>query len=246
MNGAVLITGGAKRLGAAMARAIAGAGYKVVVHANHSVEAAAALAAELGGFFVLGDLSQPDSGAKIIDEAVQKAGPLVGLINNASRFEFDSPTTVSAESIAAHMAPNLIAPMLLTKRFAERLTLEHGVVINILDQKLSNLNPDFFSYTLSKAALAAGVEMCAMALAPRIRVCGIAPGLTMKAPKQSDQKFEAAWRANPLQRGSAPEDIARAALFILQTPAITGTVITVDGGEHLMRRSRDVGLLSGE
>jgi NAD(P)-dependent dehydrogenase (short-subunit alcohol dehydrogenase family) len=246
MNGSVLITGGARRLGAAMARAIAGAGYTVVIHANHSVAEAAALAKELNGFFLLGDLSKPETAAQIIDEAVQKAGPLCGLINNASRFEFDSPATVSAEAIAAHMAPNLIAPILLTKFFAARLALERGVVINILDQKLSNLNPDFFSYTLTKAALAAATEMCAMALAPRIRVCGIAPGLTMKAPKQSDQKFAAAWRANPLQRGSAPEDIARAALFILQTPAMTGTVITVDGGEHLMRRSRDVGILSGE
>jgi NAD(P)-dependent dehydrogenase (short-subunit alcohol dehydrogenase family) len=246
MNGAVLITGGAKRLGAAMARAIAAAGYTVVIHANHSVDEAARLAAELNGSFVLGDLSRPESAGEIIAEAAQKAGPLFGLINNASRFEFDSPASVSAESIAAHIAPNLIAPMLLTKHFAERLTLERGVVINILDQKLSNLNPDFFSYTLTKAALAAGTEMFAMALAPRIRVCGIAPGLTMKAPRQSERKFEAAWRANPLQRGSAPEDIARAALFILQTPAMTGTVITVDGGEHLMRRSRDVGLLSGE
>jgi NAD(P)-dependent dehydrogenase (short-subunit alcohol dehydrogenase family) len=144
------------------------------------------------------------------------------------------------------MAPNLVAPVLLTKHFTARLTLERGVVINILDQKLANLNPDFFSYTMSKAALAAATEMFAMALAPKIRVCGIAPGLTMKAPKQTEEKFETAWRANPLQRGSTPEDIARAALFILQTPSITGTTIYVDGGEHLMRRSRDVGLLSGE
>jgi len=246
MKEAVLITGGAKRLGAAMARAIAAAGYKPVIHANKSADAAKALAEELGGVFVLGDLADPTAPSRIIDEALQKAGPLYGLINNASRFIFDSAASVSTESIAAHMAPNLTAPVLLTKHFVARLTLERGVVINILDQKLSNLNPDFFSYTLTKAALAAATEMLAMALAPRVRVCGIAPGLTMKAPNQTEQKFEKAWRANPLQRGSAPEDIARAAVFILQTPSITGTTITVDGGEHLMRRSRDVGLLSGE
>jgi NAD(P)-dependent dehydrogenase (short-subunit alcohol dehydrogenase family) len=246
MNEAVLITGGAKRLGAAMARAIAAAGYKPVIHANKSADAAEALAEELGGVFVLGDLADPTAPSRIIDEAVQKAGPLYGLINNASRFEFDSAASVTAKSIAAHMAPNLTAPVLLTKHFVARLTLERGVVINILDQKLSNLNPDFFSYTLTKAALAAATEMFAMALAPRVRVCGIAPGLTMQAPNQTAQKFETAWRANPLQRGSSPEDIARAAVFILQTPSITGTTITVDGGEHLMRRSRDVGLLSGE
>jgi NAD(P)-dependent dehydrogenase (short-subunit alcohol dehydrogenase family) len=245
MNG-VLITGGAKRLGAAMARAVAAAGYRPVIHANKSTVEAAALAEELGGAFVLGDLADPTAPSRIIDEAVQKAGPLYGLINNASRFVFDSGTTVTAETIAAHMAPNLVAPVLLTRQFASRLTLERGVVINILDQKLANLNPDFFAYTMSKAALAAATEMFAMVLAPRVRVCGIAPGLTMQAPNQTEQKFEKAWRANPLQRGSTPEDIARAALFILQTPSITGTTIYVDGGEHLMRRSRDVGILSGE
>jgi NAD(P)-dependent dehydrogenase (short-subunit alcohol dehydrogenase family) len=242
----VLITGGAKRLGAAMARALAAAGYGVVVHANRSAAAAEILAAELGGAVVLGDLSDPTAPARIIDEAVRKVGPLYGLINNASRFELDRAGTITAEMIAAHMAPNLVAPVLLTQAFAAALTLERGVVVNILDQKLANLNPDFFSYTLTKAALAAASEMFAMALAPKIRVCGIAPGLTMIAPKQTEERFEKAWRANPLQRGSAPEDIAEAALFILKTPSVTGTTLYVDGGEHLMRRSRDVGILSGE
>jgi NAD(P)-dependent dehydrogenase (short-subunit alcohol dehydrogenase family) len=116
-------------------------------------------------------------------------------------------------------------------------------VINILDQKLSNLNPDFFSYTLAKAALAAASEMFAMALAPKIRVCGIAPGLTMISNLQTPERFETAWRDNPLRRGAAPQDIAAAALYILNTPSITGTTLTVDGGEHLMRRARDVGFL---
>jgi NAD(P)-dependent dehydrogenase (short-subunit alcohol dehydrogenase family) len=133
--------------------------------------------------------------------------------------------------------------VLLTRYFAANLTLPHGVVINMLDQKLVNLNPDFFSYTLSKAALAAATEMFAMALAPKIRVCGIAPGISVRAPNQTEEKFEKAWRANPLQRGSTPEDIASAAVFILQTPCMTGTTLFIDGGEHLMRRSRDVGML---
>ena len=240
MKQTVLITGGARRLGAAMARALAASGYGVVIHANRSVEEATALAAELSGHVVLGDLASPETPARLIDQAIQKAGPLHGLINNASMFEFDKAGTITASSIAAHMAPNLTAPVLLTQHFAETLVLEHGVVINILDQKLSNLNPDFFSYTLTKAALAAATEMFAMALAPKIRVCGIAPGITMKAPKQTDEKFQKAWRANPLRRGAAPDDIAAADLFILQTPSVTGTTLTVDGGEHLLRRSRDV------
>jgi NAD(P)-dependent dehydrogenase (short-subunit alcohol dehydrogenase family) len=242
MTGAVLITGGARRLGAAMARAVAGAGYTPVIHANHSATDAIALAAELGGHAILADLADPAAPEKLIFEAIAKAGPLYGLINNASRFEFDLAATVTAEAIAAHAGTNLTAPVLLTRYFAASLTLPHGVVINMLDQKLANLNPDFFSYTLSKAALAAATEMFAMALAPKIRVCGIAPGITVRAPNQSQEKFEKAWRANPLQRGSTPEDIARAALFILQTPCITGTTLFIDGGEHLTRRIKDVGL----
>lgn len=243
MDGAVLITGGARRLGAAMARGIAAAGYQVVIHARETSDEATALADEIDAKLVFGDLADPAAPQRIIAEAVQKAGPLFGLINNASRFEYDAAASVTAEQIAAHMAPNLVAPVLLTKYFAAAQSLERGVVINILDQKLSNLNPDFFSYTLAKAALAAASEMFAMALAPNIRVCGIAPGLTMISTMQTPERFEAAWRENPLRRGAAPEDIAAAALYILSTPSITGTTLTVDGGEHLMRRSRDVGFL---
>ena len=113
-------------------------------------------------------------------------------------------------------------------------------------QKLSNLNPDFFAYTLSKAALAAATEMMAQAFAPAIRVCGIAPGLTLPGAKQTPERFARAWRANPLGRGAAPEDIAAAALFIVQTPSLTGTTLTVDSGEHLLHRGRDVAFLSPE
>jgi NAD(P)-dependent dehydrogenase (short-subunit alcohol dehydrogenase family) len=242
MKQAVLITGGAKRLGAAMARALAGAGYQVVIHANNSVAAAEALAAELGGRVVVGDLADPAVPARLIAQA----GPLFGLINNASHFVFDRPGSVTAAGMAAHLGPNLIAPVLLAQEFAAQAGLERGVIINILDHKLQNLNPDFFAYTLSKAALAAAGEMMAMAFAPKVRVCGIAPGLTMPGPKQSAEKFALAWRANPLGQGAKPEDIARAALLILATPSMTGTVITVDGGEHLQHRMRDVAFLAPE
>ena len=242
MNGAVLITGGARRLGAAIARAVAGLGYPVVIHAHRSSREAQSLAEALGGHVVSGDLSDPATPERLIEQAMAKAGPLFALVNNAAHFDYDKPATVTAGHLAAHAGPNLTAPVLLTRHFAARLTLPQGVVINMLDQKLANLNPDFFSYTLSKAALAAATEMFAMALAPRIRVCGIAPGISLPAPRQSEEKFEKAWRANPLRRGSTPEDIARAAVFILQTPSMTGTTVYIDGGEHLMRRTRDVGL----
>jgi NAD(P)-dependent dehydrogenase (short-subunit alcohol dehydrogenase family) len=237
----ILITGGARRLGAAMARALVAAGYPVILHAHRSVAEAEALAAELRARVLLGDLADPAVPARLLDEA----GPLSGLINNASRFEFDRPGTATAESLAAHMAPNLIAPVLLAQGFAAQAPAA-GVVINILDQKLSNLNPDFFSYTLSKAALAAATEMLAQALAPNIRVCGIAPGITLPGATQSPERFERAWRANPLGRGATPEDIAAAALFILRTPSVTGTTLTVDGGEHLTHRARDVAFLAPE
>ncbi len=243
MDGAILITGSVRRLGEAMARAIVAAGFKVVLHGRAPTDEIYRLASELDVPMVFGDLADPAVPERMIAHAIERAGPLAGLINNASRFEFDSVTSVTAESLAAHLAPNLIAPVLLTKYFAAAQTLERGVVINILDQKLTNLNPDFFAYTLSKAALAAATEMSAIALAPKIRVCGIAPGLTMISHLQTPERFEEAWRANPLQRGPTPEDIARAALMILQTPSMTGTTITVDGGEHLMRRVRDVGFL---
>jgi NAD(P)-dependent dehydrogenase (short-subunit alcohol dehydrogenase family) len=246
VSGAVLITGGARRLGAAIARAVAAAGYRPVIHARTPDQDANNLAAELGGTVVLGDLADPATPARLIAESIEKAGPLFALINNASRFVFDNAATVTAESIAAHIAPNLTAPVLLAQAFAAARTLENGVVINILDQKLTNLNPDFFAYTLSKAALAAAGEMLAMALAPNIRVCAIAPGIALPGPHQSDERFQAAWRANPLRRGATPADIAAAAVFLLQTPAITGATITVDGGEHLTHRARDVAFLPGQ
>lgn len=234
----VLVTGGARRLGAAMARALAAAGYPVVIHARQADDDARALCDELGARLVLGDLADPDVPARLVAEA----GKLGGLINNASRFEFDSPAGVTAAGILAHIGPNLIAPVLLAQAFAATRPTA-GVIINILDQKLSNLNPDFYSYTLTKAALAAASEMMAQAYAPDIRVCGIAPGITLPPPGMTGERFAQVWRANPLKRGAAPEDIAQAALYIMRTPSVTGTTLVVDGGEHLMHRPGDVSFL---
>ena len=237
----ILITGGARRLGAAMARFLVASGYEVIIHAHQSVAEARALAEELGARVLLGDLADPETPARLIGEA----GPLLGLINSASRFTFDRPATTTAATIASHIGPNLVAPILLTQAFAAQ-NPERGVVINILDQKVANLNPDFFAYTLTKTALAAATEMMAQAFAPNLRVCGIAPGLTLPGAKQSEEKFERAWRANPLRQGASPDDIAATALFIFKTPSITGTTITVDGGEHLLHRQRDIAFLAPE
>jgi NAD(P)-dependent dehydrogenase (short-subunit alcohol dehydrogenase family) len=237
----ILITGSGRRLGAVLARALVAAGYPVVIHARESAAEAQALGEELGARVVLGDLADPAVPARLIAEA----GPLSGLINNASRFEFDTAGTTTAAALAAHFAPNVIAPVLLAQAFAAQ-EQKNGVIINMLDQKLTNLNPDFFAYTLSKAALSVATEMMAQSFAPSIRVCGIAPGLTLPSTLQTPARFEQAWRDNPLRRGAAPEDIAAAALFILRTPSITGTTITVDGGEHLTRRLRDISFSKGE
>lgn len=243
--GAALITGGARRIGAAIARHLAARGRSVVIHHRASGAEAADLIAEIEaqggrGFSIQADLSIPAEVERMISEARSLAGPLGVLVNNASHFVFDKPVSVTVESMAAHISPNLVAPVLLARDFAASLKDGRGVIVNILDQKLINLNPDFYSYTISKAALAAATEMLAMALAPDIRVCGVAPGLTMIAPKQSQEKFDRSWRSMPLRQGSAPEDVARAVQFVIDTPSITGTTLYVDGGEHLMHRGRDV------
>jgi NAD(P)-dependent dehydrogenase (short-subunit alcohol dehydrogenase family) len=235
----LLITGGAKRLGAAMARGLVAAGYPVILHAHRSTAEAEVLGRELGARVLVGDLADPEVPARL----VAQAGALGGLINNASRFEFDRPDSVTAEALGAHFGPNLVAPVLLARAFAAQGPAA-GVIINILDQKLTNLNPDFFSYTLTKAALAAATEMMALAFAPNIRVCGIAPGIALPGPGQTPARFEQAWRANPLKRGATPEDIAAAAVFLVGTPSVTGVTITVDGGEHLLHRPRDVAFLA--
>ncbi|WP_288038289.1 SDR family oxidoreductase [Acidiphilium sp.] len=249
-EGAALVTGGAKRLGAAIVRSLSQAGFPVVIHHRASPGEAESLAAELraqGGVahVLAADLADPAAVESLIARAEALAGPIGVLVNNASRFEFDSAASVTAGSIAAHMAPNLAAPVLLARDMAARIGGRQGVIVNLLDQKLANLNPDFFAYTLSKAALAAATEMLAMALAPAIRVCGVAPGLTLIAAKQSEENFRRGQSATPLRRGSQPEDIARAVRFIVETPSVTGTTLYVDAGEHLMRRQRDVSFNAG-
>ncbi len=243
----VLITGGAKRIGAAIARALSADGWHVVVHFHRSEAEAVALAEELragGGRCDILQADLADAGAVL--ELVPRAGPLDCLVNNASRFAFDDIGSVTAESLNAHMGPNLVAPLLLSQAFAEQAPAgregekSDRCIINLLDQKVKNLNPDFLSYTLSKVALAGLTEMLAMALAGRVRVCGVAPGLTLISGKQTEQSFARAWAATPLGRSSTPAEVAACVRFILATPSITGQVIVLDGGESLQRRARDV------
>ena len=250
---AALVTGAAKRLGAAIVRGLSTSERAVVIHYHGSADEAESLRDALvragrRAFLLGADLSDSTAVEGLIARAEALAGPLDVLVNNASHFVFDRPQSITAATIAAHMAPNLVAPLLLARDFAASCAGRagaSGVIVNILDQKLSNLNPDFFAYTLSKAALAAATEMQAMAFAPMVRVCGVAPGLTLIGARQSAENFARGQAATPLQRGSTPEDIAAMVRFIVDTVSVTGTVFYVDAGEHLMRRQRDVSFEPG-
>jgi hypothetical protein len=184
----------------------------------------------------------------LIAQARASLGVIGVLVNNASLFEYDALTQdapLSLELFEQHWRTNTFAPMVLTQQFAQQLPDEQkGVVVNLLDQKLFNPNPDFLSYTLSKAALQQATVLSALALAPRIRVMGIAPGLSLRSGEQSDVDFAQKHGQTLLQRGSMPADIAHALLYVLSAPSMTGTTLLVDGGQHLTPSPRDVMFLS--
>jgi len=237
-----LVTGAGKRLGAAIAKALAADGYKIWVHFNRSAEDAGRTVEDIrmaGGKAeaVQFDLAETSS----LPQLVRGLGRIDVLVNSASVFDHDTADRLDPADMQRILKINLVAPCLLASVMAEAHSSRNsGCVINLLDQKLFNLNPDHFSYTLAKAGLHAATETMAMQFAPRVRVNGIAPGLTLPAPDMKDAEFEAAHRNNPMQGGSTPEDIVRTVRFILASPAMTAETILVDGGEHLMRRHRDV------
>jgi NAD(P)-dependent dehydrogenase (short-subunit alcohol dehydrogenase family) len=166
---------------------------------------------------------------------------LTCLVNSASLFKLDRAPTATAELFDVHMAVNLRAPMLLSQALARQLPEgETGLIVNLLDQKLFNLNPDFLTYTLSKVGLQGLTSLLAQAFAPRLRVAGIAPGLTLRSGSQTDARFEEQHTQNPLGVGVTSEDLVRALRFIVATPTYTGDVMIVDSGEHLTGRPRDI------
>ncbi len=245
MKRTVLITGAARRVGAAIARSLAADGWNVVVHYNNSSAAAERLADEIrkaGGVCDLqqADLRQRTEVEGLIDRCAALHGSLDCLINNASVFYYDDIATVSWDSLHEHLASNLIAPVFLCRDFVRRSTGTDGCIINILDQKVVNLNPDFLSYTIGKIGLAGLTETLAMALSGRIRVCGIAPGLALISGKQTEASFQKAWHAPPLGRGTTPDEIAACVRYILASPGMTGNTIFLDGGESVAGRARDV------
>jgi NAD(P)-dependent dehydrogenase (short-subunit alcohol dehydrogenase family) len=236
---AALVTGGGKRLGRAIALALAGAGFDVAVHYNASAreaeETVAAIRARGRAAATLGaDLAREAETATLLARAQAALGPIGVLVNNASVFERDEWHSVTRASWDAHIEPNLRAPFVLTQAFAAALpATAEGVVINLLDQRVFSLTPHFVSYTLSKAGLWALTQSMALALAPRIRVNGIGPGPALPSPRQSAAQFARQAASVPLGRGTSPEEVARAALAILALPAMTGQMLALDGGQHL-------------
>ena len=245
-----LVTGAGKRIGRAIALGLAAAGWDVAVHYRASAaeaEDTAAAVRALGRRAVTLQCDLRDEAATraLVGRAIDAFGSLVCVVNNASQFEFDSATEFSPSLLAGLMQANVAAPLLLAQALhAATPSGSQAVVINLLDQKLDNLNPDFLSYTLSKAALQTATTMLAQALAPTVRVVGLSPGLTMVSGDQTQAGFAKAHTATPLQRSSEPQDIADAVCYLAGARAVTGTTLLVDGGQHLMPLARDVMFLT--
>jgi NAD(P)-dependent dehydrogenase (short-subunit alcohol dehydrogenase family) len=243
---AALVTGAGQRLGRAFALALASDGWFVFVHHKASAAEAKRTVADIvaaGGKAraVRADLSSAKQAGSLIDKCQVKGVALSCLVNSASLFAFDAAPHAGPELFDKHMAVNLRAPMLLAQALARQLPDgETGVIVNILDQKLWNLNPDFLTYSLSKIGLQGLTTLLAQAFAPRLRVAGIAPGLTLRSGKQTDERFRQQHTQNPLRVGVEPDDLVRALRFILATPTFTGDTLIVDSGEHLTGRPRDI------
>lgn len=249
----VLVTGAAKRLGREIALALAAGGWQVAVHYRGSAEDAAATVADCAraapasaGFDTFqADLADEAAVRTLLPRVVARFGTVDAVVNNASVFEHDTVASFSYEALTAHLRANTGAPVLLAQALHDHLKQRaaQGAVVNLLDQKLWNQNPDFFSYTLSKAALEAATTMLAQALAPQLRVVGVAPGLTLTSHLLSQEKFEQLHKLSPLGRSSTPADVASAVKFALENGSITGTTLLVDGGQHLMKFERDFSLM---
>jgi len=248
-----LVTGGARRLGREIALELAAHGWDLALHYHRSADEAAATVQELrrrgaAAEAFAADLADEPACRALVPALLQRCGRLHAVVNNASLFEADDVHSFSPALMERHWRANVAPAVLLAQALHRHLEAvqDSGCVVNLLDQKLWNPNPDYLSYTLSKAALESANTLLAQALAPRLRVCGVAPGVTLPSGPMDAAGFEAARRMTPLHRSSTPADVARAVRFLLESPAITGTTLLVDGGQHLAHQPRDVMFLSGE
>jgi len=244
--GVALVTGAARRIGRHIALALARAGWDVAVHYHRSADEAQAVVREIEALgrravALQGDLADEDRVRQLVAAAAGALGRVNCVVNNASLFDYDDAASFGNQRLLQHMSANVGAPVLLAQALFDATPAgTRAVVINLLDQKLYNPNPDYLSYTLSKAALHSATTLLAQALAPRVRVVGVAPGITMVSGDQSAEQFGAAHQVTPLGKSSTPDDVAAAVCYLAGAGAITGTTLLVDGGQHLLPLSRDV------
>jgi NAD(P)-dependent dehydrogenase (short-subunit alcohol dehydrogenase family) len=246
MTKIALVTGSAKRLGEAIALDLARRGFAIAAHYNASKAQAEAVAAAIraqGGEVELfpADLGDPAEADALLPAVVKRMGAPNLLVNNASIFAFDTIESVTRHSWDAHIAVNLAAPLFLSQAFARHLPQGvEGNIVNMIDERVWKLTPNFTSYTVSKAGLWTLTQTLAQALAPRIRVNAIGPGPTLKSIHQSDEDFARQTAALPLERGAGLDEICSALAFFLETPSLTGQMIALDGGQHLAWQTPDI------
>lgn len=234
----VVITGASRRIGRAIVIQLAKAGWNIALHYKNSEQEARDLAAAIEAMgrkavLIQADLEKPEEAQGLISQAAENLGTITGLINNASVFEPDDIATLTIGSFNRHLNTNLLAPVLMAQAFAAQIGSEKGNIVNLIDQRVMNLRPDFQSYTLSKSALWTFTQTAAMELAPNIRVNAVAPGPTLPNSRQSETEFNRQRAAVPLETGPSDAEIASGVLFLLNSPSITGEMIMMDGGQHL-------------
>ncbi|MFN4155676.1 MAG: SDR family oxidoreductase [Paracoccaceae bacterium] len=252
---AALVTGAGKRLGRAMALYLAGRGLDVAVHYASSGDEAAAVVTEIAALgrravAVQADLLDEAQVKTLVARAAAALGPLTVLVNNASIFEYDTVQTGTRASWDRAIESNLRAPFVLTQAFAAQCPqaeadedgepMAQGLVVNMIDQRVQKLTPEFASYTIAKMGLWALTRTAAQGLAPHVRVNGIGPGPTLQGGRQSDEHFARQRAATVLGRGANPSDVTAALGFFLDSPSVTGQMIAVDGGQHLGWKTPDV------
>ena len=241
----IIITGGATRIGAAIAEKLSGPKKEIVIHFNRSKSKAEKLKKKLSKnktkvYLVKGDLSKEADVKKIIKFAKSKLKYFDCLINNASLFENDKLENFTTDSWGRHLRTNLRAPALLSKEFAKNIKGKNNNIVNIIDQRVFKLTPYFFSYTISKTGLYTLTKTSAMSLAPNIRVNGIAPGPTLKNKRQSEKHFKKQYMATPLKRQVEVEQICNAVDFFIKNISITGQVLAIDSGQNLNWQTPDI------
>jgi NAD(P)-dependent dehydrogenase (short-subunit alcohol dehydrogenase family) len=245
-RGAALVTGSAKRIGRQIALDLAADGWDIAVHCNTSFEDAEDVAQNIKTMgrkatIVRGDLSEAEVPDRLMAEASAALSGITCLINNASIFEPDEVGHLTPASWAAHLDTNLRAPVFLSQAFARQLAPgTEGNIISIIDQRVWKLNPKFFSYTMSKSALWTATRTLAQSLAPAIRVNAIGPGPALPSARMDEEEFAKQTRLTLLGRGTSPTEISAAVKFILSQPALTGQMIALDGGQHLVWQTPDV------